>query len=58
MDVSIGEVQARVESNGAESASVGTTPDAGKKLGRVEKAHEMRLQQRRAKRIHERLCAM
>lgn len=56
MDVSIGEVQAKVESNGAES--VGSAPDAGKKLGRVEKAHEMRLQQRRAKRIHERLCAM
>lgn len=56
MDVSIGEVQARVDSGSPQSAT--PTEEGGKRKGPTEAAHELRLQQRRAKRMHERLCAM
>lgn len=55
MDVSIGEVQAQVESAGQQPTA--STQDGNKRMGLTQKNHEQRLQQRRAQRIHDRLCA-
>lgn len=56
MDVTIGEVQARVEPIGAPKAGGGANED-GKQLGPTELAHRARLEQRRSRRIRERLSA-
>jgi len=55
MDVSIGEVQAQVESQTPRQAPAAN--EDGAQMGPTEKAHRARLEQRRAKRIRERLSA-
>lgn len=55
MDVSIGQVQARVESQ--QSGGQSTAPERGQNKGTTQKNHEARLEARRAKRIHDRLAA-
>lgn len=57
MDVSIGEVQAQVETASPQPAKP-TEEGGSKKPGLTQQNHETRLQQRRANRIRERLCAM
>jgi hypothetical protein len=54
MDVTIGEVQAQVESPAARED---TPQQASPPLGPTEKAHRARLEQRRAKRMRDRLHA-
>lgn len=54
MDVSIGEVQAQVETARPQPES---TDEGAKQAGLTEIAHEQRLQQRRAQRMRARLCA-
>jgi hypothetical protein len=53
MDVSIGQVQAQVEP----TSPAALPAEQDSKTGVTERAYEQRLQQRRAKRIHDRLCA-
>jgi len=55
MDVSIGEVQAQVETASPQPAQP-TEEGGSKKLGLTQKNHELRLQQRRDNRMRERLC--
>lgn len=55
MDVSIGKVQARVESSTSDRS--GPAPDDGEKMGPTEKSQRARLEQRRAHRIRDRLSA-
>lgn len=55
MDVTIGEVQARVEP--ASPAGRAQPEEGDQRTGITEKAHEVRLAERRAQRIRERLSA-
>jgi len=54
MDVSIGEVQAQVETATPQPST--PAQDSDNRVGLTQEAHERRLQQRRSERIHMRLC--